>query len=147
MKTKSILTVLLLAISSSMMADKYLTVNYSNTSQNISLPIVKKIFFQSDCVKVTTTDGEHTYPISTFEKITFTESPDAIEALPEQAKDLNYKNGTLAVKGDGLLRVYGTNGALVSITNIKEGANISLDNLPSGVYIVRMGETTIKIRK
>ena len=53
----------------------------------------------------------------------------------------------LAVKGDGFLRIYSTNGALVNVAYVKEGANVSLDNLPAGVYIVRMGDKTIKVRK
>ena len=79
--------------------------------------------------------------------MTFTETGDAINALPEEAENLTYKDGTLAIKGDGMLRVYNTSGALVSIANVKEGANVSLDGLPSGVYIVRMGNKVIKVRK
>ena len=32
-------------------------------------------------------------------------------------------------------------------SSIKEGANISFDKLPAGVYIVRMGNKVIKVRK
>lgn len=147
MKTKNILAALLLMISTSLMADNYLTITYSGSDQHISLPTVKRISFEDNNVKVTTTDGVHTYPISVVEKIYFTDSPDAIKALPEQEENLTYKNGTLAVKGDGFLRIFSTNGTLVSIANVKEGANVSLDNLPSGVYIVNMGGKTIKVRK
>ncbi|MBP5392850.1 MAG: T9SS type A sorting domain-containing protein [Bacteroidaceae bacterium] len=148
MKTKIFFAVLLLAFSTGMMADKSLTITYSNTEQNISLPIVKRIFFQDDCIKVTTTNGEtHSFALSGLEKITFTDSPDAIKALPEQEENLTYKDGTLAVKGDGLLRIHSMNGALVSIAQVKEGANISLDNLPAGVYVVNMNGKAIKVRK
>lgn len=147
MKTKNILTALLLMISMSLMADSYLTITYNGTNQNISLPTVKRISFQDNYVKVTTDDGVHSYPISVVERISFTDSPDAIKALPEQAENLTYKNGTLAVKGDGFLRIFSTNGSLISIANVKEGANVSLDNLPAGVYIVNMGDKTIKVRK
>lgn len=149
MKTKNLLAALLLLACTSMLADnfKYLTISYNGTEQNISLPIVQKITFQDGYVVVTTTEGENSYPISVMERITFTESADAIKALPEQAEDMTYENGTLAIKGNGLMRVYNTSGALVSIANIKEGANISLDGLPTGVYIVRMGDKAIKIKK
>jgi len=149
MKTRNLLAALLLLACTSMLADnfKYLTISYNGTEQNISLPIVQKITFQNGYVVVTTTEGENSYPISVMERITFTESADAIKALPEQAEDLTYENGTLAIKGNGLMRVYNTSGALVSIANIKEGANISLDGLPTGVYIVRMGDKAIKIKK
>lgn len=149
MKTRNLLAALLLLACTSMLADnfKYLTISYNGTEQNISLPIVQKITFQNGYVVVTTTEGENSYPISVMERITFTESADAIKALPEQAEDMTYENGTLAIKGNGLMRVYNTSGALVSIANIKEGANISLDGLPTGVYIVRMGDKAIKIKK
>ncbi len=149
MKTRNLLAALLLLACTSMLADnfKYLTISYNGSEENISLPIVQKITFQNGYVVVTTTEGENSYPISVMERITFTESADAIKALPEQAEDMTYENGTLAIKGNGLMRVYNTSGALVSIANIKEGANISLDGLPTGVYIVRMGDKAIKIKK
>lgn len=149
MTTKHFLAALLLMVSTSMMAEeyKYLTISYSGSEQSISLPIVQRITFEEGYVVVTTTEGTHSYPISLLEKITFTESATAIEALPEEAKDLTYKNGTLSIKGDGMLRVYNTGGALVSIAYVKEGANISLAKLPAGIYIVRMGDKTIKVKK
>lgn len=149
MKKKNILAALLLMASTGAMAEdfQYLTVSYSNTDQNISLPIVQRISFEDGYLVITTTEGKNSFPLSVVEKITFTDSPTAIEALPEQAKDLTYKDGTLAVKGDGLLRIYSTNGALVNIANVKEGANISLENLPAGVYIVRIGDRTIKVKR
>ena len=149
MKTKTLLAALLLMVGTSIMADnfQYLTLTYGNSEQYVSLPIVQKISFEDDNVVVTTTEGVHRYPISLLDKITFTESATAIKALPEQLENLTYKDGTLSIKGDGLLRVYGTNGALVSVANVKEGANISLERLPAGVYIVRMGDKTIKVRK
>ena len=152
MKAKNLLAALLLMVSTNMMAQeeelfKYLTITYSETEEYISLPIVTRIFFEDNYLVVTTTESTHHIPLSVLEKISFTESATGIKALPEQAKDLTYKNGTLAVKGDGLLRIFSMNGALISIANVKEGANISLDNLPAGVYVVRMGDKAIKIRK
>ena len=147
MRTKLFIAGLMLFASTNLMAYKYLTVTYTGSEENILLPTVKKIYFLEDRVKVETTEGSHSYPYSVFEKISFTESADAINAMPEQAENLTFKDGTLAVKGDGFLRIYGTNGALVSIANVKEGANISLSNLPAGVYIVNMNGKTIKVRK
>ena len=149
MKVKLFLAAMLLMVGANVMADEYqyLTITYSDTERSIYLPIIQKISFADDYVVVTTTEGVHKYPISLLDKITFTENATAIKDLPEQAKDLTFKDGTLAVKGNGLLRIYGANGALVSIANVKEGANINLGNFPAGVYIVRMGDKTIKVRK
>ncbi|MBR5053681.1 MAG: T9SS type A sorting domain-containing protein [Bacteroidaceae bacterium] len=149
MRVKTFLAAMLLMVGTNMMADgyRYLTITFSGSDFNISLPIVQRISFEDNRVVVTTSEGACYFPISVIEKITFTESATAIEALPEQAEDLTYKNGTLSIKGDGLLRIYSTNGALVNIAYVKEGANVSLDKLPAGVYIVRMGDKTIKVRK
>ena len=151
MKTKILLAAMLLMASASIMADNYnfLTITCGDKEDDISLPTVQRITFEEDYVVVTTSEGKFSYPISVLDKMTFTEKDNAtaIEALPEQAKDMTYKDGTLAIKGDGMLRVYSTNGALVSIAYVKEGANISLDKLPAGVYVVRMGDKTIKVRK
>ena len=152
MKTKNLLAALLLMVSTIMMADDLncLTISYNSSSvEDIYLPTVQRITFEERYVVVTTTDGKYSYPISALDKITFTEKTDAtaIEALPEQAEDLTFKDGRLSIKGNGLLRIYNTAGALVCIANVKEGANVSLNNLPAGVYIVRMGDKTIKLRK
>ena len=151
MKARTLLAAMLLMVGTSMMADnfQYLTITYGSNEQNISLPIVQRITFEEGYVVVTTTEGKHSYPISVLDKMTFTEKDEAtaIQALPEQAENLTCKDGTLAIKGNGMLRIYNTAGALVSIANVKEGANISLDNLPAGVYVVRMGDKAIKIRK
>lgn len=148
MKAKLLLAALLFMVGQGMMADEYLTISYNGSLEhNLSLPLVQRISFEENYLVVTTTESTHRFPISIIDKISFTESATAIEALPEEAKGLTYKNGTLAVRGDGLLRIFSTNGALLNIANVKEGANISLDNLPAGVYIIRLGDKTIKVRK
>ena len=48
MRTKFFIAGLLLVASTNMMADKYLTVTYSGSEQNILLPTVKKIYFLED---------------------------------------------------------------------------------------------------
>lgn len=151
MKTKHIIAALLLMVCTNLMADdyKYLTISYNDSEDDISLPVVQKISFENNCVVVKTTDGKYSYPISIMDKISFNtrDIDTAIEAMSEQAEGLTFKDGTLTVKGDGLLRIYNTSGALLSIANVKEGANVSLNNLPAGVYIVRMNDKTIKVRK
>lgn len=151
MKTKTLLAALLLMVGTSMMADNLncLTITYNDAEEDIYLPTVQRITFEEGYVVVTTTDAKYSYPISVLDKITFTEKENAtaIEALPEQTEDLTFKDGRLSIKGDGLLRIFNTAGALVCIANVKDGANVSLNNLPAGVYIVRMGDKTIKLRK
>ncbi|MBO7119644.1 MAG: T9SS type A sorting domain-containing protein [Bacteroidaceae bacterium] len=149
MKTRNLLAALLLMFGTCMFADEnqFLTITFNEQDHNIALPLVQRISFEDNYLVVTTTEGTHKYPISLLDKISFTENATAIEALPESAKGMKYEDGVLSIKGDGFLRIFGTNGALLSIANVKEGANISLENFPAGIYIVRMGDKTIKIKK
>ena len=148
MKKYFLLAVMMMACTT-MWADKYnyLTVSASG-DEFISLPTIQKITFANGNCVVTTTSGEYTYPLSEIKKMYFSvEDPTAIEALPQEAKNLQYKDGKLKVEGDGMLRIYGANGALGQMANVKKGANISLSNLKPGMYIVNMGDKTIKLTK
>ena len=148
MKKYFLLAVMMMACTT-MWADKYnyLTVSASG-DEFISLPTIQKITFANGNCVVTTTSGEYTYPLSEIKKMYFSvEDPTAIEDLPQETKNLQYKDGKLKVEGDGMLRIYAANGALVQMANVKNGANISLSNLKPGMYIVNMGDKTIKLTK
>ena len=146
---KHLLAAILLMASTTMWADKYNYLTVSSTGEDfISLPTIQKITFSEGNCVVTTTKGDYTYPLSEIKKMYFSvEDPTAIESLPEEEKNLQFKDGVLKVEGDGMLRIYGANGALVQLANIKKGANINLDNLKPGLYIVNMGDKTIKLTK
>jgi hypothetical protein len=146
---KHILVAILMMACTTMWADKYnfLTVSASG-DEYISLPTIQKITFADGNCIVTTTAGEYTYPLSEIKKMYFSvDDPDAIKALPQEAENMQYKDGKLKVDGDGMLRIYNANGALVQMANVKKGANINLSNLKSGLYIVNMGNKTIKLTK
>ena len=46
-----------------------------------------------------------------------------------------------------MLYIYNAAGVLVQMAQVKDGARISLESLPKGVYVASMGEQTIKIKK
>lgn len=145
---KYVLAAMMMACTA-MWADKYNFLTVSTTGEDyISLPTIQKITFaEGNCV-VTTTTGDYTYPLSEVKKMYFSvDDPTAIEALPQETENLQYKDGKLKVNGDGMLRIYSSNGALVQMANVKKGANISLASLQSGLYIVSMGDKTIKVTK
>ena len=146
---KHFLMAILLMASTTMWADNYNFLTVSSTGEEyISLPTIQKITFSDGNCVVTTTNGDYTYPLNEIKKMYFSvDDPTAIEALPQEAENLKYKNGKLKVEGDGMLRIYSSNGALVQLANVKKGANINLSNLKSGLYIVNMGDKTIKITK
>jgi len=150
MKTsKFIVGALMMSVSTAAMADgfNYLTVGYSDKEESISLPTIYKISFSDGNCVVATTDGDFTYPLSEMKKMTFTANATAIEALPESAPCMTFRDGTLEVSGSGMLRIYNADGVLRQMAMVKDGANINLSCLPSGLYIVDMNGKVIKIRK
>ena len=148
---KKILLSALVALSAySVWADEYnyLTVAYNNVEQSITLSTIQKITFQGGNCVVTTTEGDFSYPLSQMEKMRFTADPTAIERLPLQAEGLKCMDGNLTVGQKGLLRIYNASGSLIRVANVsKAGSVVNLNTLPKGVYIVRMGEKTIKVSK
>ena len=146
---KHLLVAILMVASTTMWADKYNFLTVSSTGEDyISLPTIQKITFADGNCIVTTTTGNYTYPLSELKKMYFSvDDPTAIEALPQEAEHLKFKDGILMAKGDGMLRIYSANGALIQLANVKKGANINLGSLKPGMYIVNMGDKTIKLTK
>ena len=150
MKKTFILAVAILLSMAPLAADEYnyLTVTSTSSEQSISLPTIQKITFSEGNALVATTDGQtYTYPLSELQKMSFTATATAIKALPSKADKLSYKRNTLRVNGTGILHIYNAAGMLVQMAHVKDGANINLGTLPKGIYVVNMGEQTIKIQK
>lgn len=131
--------------------DKYLTINYGeNREESIELVNVKKITFTDTQMVITTTESKtpYYYNLSELTKLSFTADATALEQMAEEAEGLKMQDGKLVVTGKGALRVYSATGALVAIANVDgENKTVNLSNLTSGVYIVNLGNQTIKIRK
>lgn len=150
MKKTFMLAVAILMSMTPLAADdyNYLTVTSTSSEQSISLPTIQKITFSEGNAVVTTTDGQtYTYPLSELQKMSFTATATAIKNLPSKADGLSYKGHTLSVSGTGILHIYNAAGVLVQMAHVKDGANINLGTLPKGIYVVNMGEQTIKIKK
>ena len=146
---KYVLAAIMMMACATTWADKYNFLTVSTTGEEyILLPAIQKITFADGNCVVTTTTGDYTYPLSEIRKMYFSvDDPTAIEALPQEADNLQYRDGKLKVDGDGMLRIYSSDGAMVRMANVKKGANISLDSLKPGLYIVNMGDKTIKLTK
>ena len=148
---KRIVTYLLFAASIPAMAEdyQYLTVTRNSTEKSIELASIKKITFEANAGKVvvTTTEGEERFPLSEMEKMFFSVTPTAIEAMPMQSEGMKLVKGELKVKGEGMLRIYNASGSLQRMAQVKGETSISLENLPSGTYIVNLGNQTIKFKK
>lgn len=148
---KRIIAYLLLAVSIPAMAEdyQYLTVAQSSTEKSIELASIRKITFEagSGNMVVTTTEGEERFPLSEMGKMFFSATPTAIEAMPMESEGMKIEKGVLKVKGEGLLRIYTANGSLQRMAKVNGEANISLENLSKGTYIISLGNQTIKIKK
>lgn len=128
----------------------YLTIGYNSIEQSIELATIQKITFDTsseNMVVTTSTGNEITFPLTQMEKMFFSATATAIESLPEKSKNLSVSGGVLRANGNDMLYIYGSNGMLQQMTKVKGSVAVSLQTLPKGVYIVRMGDQTIKISK
>lgn len=149
MKRLLILPALTFCLSMPAQADglQYMTAGYNKTEKSIELASIHSITFENGSVVVNTTEGPITFPVAEMEKLFFSSTPTAIRDLKDQSKSLVYVNGVVKVQGTGVLRVYGISGNLQRMANVRGTANVSLESLPQGIYIIRMGNETIKIQK
>lgn len=139
---------LLCIVSASADEKKYLTVAYSDVEESLILATVKKITFDASSTIITTTEGEKTYPLSEMKRITFTVDPTAINAMKEESENMKMVNGQLVVSGKGILHIYNASGQLIGLTNVDgDNKTVNLNGLQKGVYIVNLGNQTIKIQK
>ena len=82
--------------------------------------------------------------------ISETDDPSGIEHLLKE-QQITYKAGTLIVNTDNpeSIGVYNANGMKVSVPVEQSGdaVAVSLNQLPKGVYVVRVGESSFKVLK
>lgn len=149
MNKKTLIFSALMMVSMTILADdyNYLTVASGNTKQSIELATVEKITFENGNAVVYTTGENFTFPLSELQKMTFDVNPTLVKSLPKASENLKYNKGQLQVSAKGTLCIYDAAGALVSIAKVDEKSNVNLSGLTSGLYIIRLGDQTIKIRK
>ncbi len=146
---KLFIMALLTASSLGTMAEdyKYLTAAYNSIEQSFELATVQKITFENDNVVITTSQGITNLPLSTMEKMFFSDIATAIESMGTESENLKMSNGLLHASGKGLLYIYNSMGQLTQIAQVDGEMNISLSTLPKGIYIVSLNDETIKISK
>lgn len=146
---KLLVTALILGSSTNVMADdyKYLTAKYNNEEKSIELASIRKITFEAGDVVVYTSEGQVKFPLSEMEKMFFSEAPTAIESMPMETASMKVSDGVLSVSGNGLLCIYSSNGQLQQMAKVDGSSRISLQNLPKGVYIINIGNQSIKFNK
>lgn len=128
---------------------RYLTLATSSAEQSIELATLQKIVFDTagQKVVVTTSEGVVEFPLPEMQKMFFSATPTAIEALPMQDITLRVTGSTLHANGKGLLHLYNAAGTLLHMAHIEGDTRISLEHLPTGLYIINLGQQTIKYIK
>jgi len=147
---KHLLLTLFTLATLSVQADDYsylTTQMQDNTENSVKLTEVKKITFSATEVKIYTTSDILTYALTDMKKIYFASEPTDVKSLKSESKSLKSINGTLEVNGTGLLRVYSSSGILLQVAQVKGSANVSLESLSKGTYIIAFGDESIKVTR
>ena len=159
-KNQLIVLISSLLLSGSMFATDLVTVQTtSGESTGYDVDAITKIAFDDTALKIVASDSEGTtYAIDEIKKISFGKgSPSAVEGL----KTDRVSKITVYVPRDGnslivngwegneatRLDIYGTNGALMQRNDKWRGEQVDISALPSGIYVVRIGNKTAKIKK
>lgn len=139
--------VLAIALSGSASAYNYLTIATSTVESSVALAQVKKITFSGSDLVVTSTDGTETrVGLSTLDRLYFSDEPTAVRAARQDG--LSFRNGRVVASGQGVLSVYNSSGAIVRQQTVGSSrTEVNIATLPAGIYIVRLGNQTIKIAK
>ena len=100
--------------------------------------------------KVCVESDEYTFSNIKNFYISETDDPSGIEHLLEE-QQITYKAGTLIVHTDSpeSISVYTVNGMKISVP-VEQAGNVvavSMTQLPNGVYVVRVGESSFKVFK
>ncbi len=123
---------------------KFLTATMTGSEKSIELATIQKITFTTTHIVIATSEGETQLPIADMQKFSFTATATAINQLGTQSQNIQVANGVIRANGKGLLRIFNSEGRLVSLNNVQGSSNISTSALPHGLYIIQLGEETVK---
>ncbi len=157
MKLRTLFLALALATAFFAKAEIITVVFYTNDGQKIGYSIsekpVCKYTENNTRLLVTTTSTEMEYEVENLQKFVFSdEIINKIDEAPKKQGKLDNKGGILTFEGNKkgvILAVYTPDGVLVAKTSTDSAgkAQLSLQNQPKGVYIVKAGKTSLKITK
>lgn len=125
----------------------YLTLVSTDLECSVALKSIKRITFEGGNLVVTSVDGTETNAaLSTLSSITFTVEATAVRGINAHRNDLCIEAGQVVANGTGMLLLYNANGHVVRQEYVdSQRAEISLRDLPRGIYIARLGNQTLKI--
>lgn len=146
---KKLLLPLFFALAAPAAADtyNYLNLNAGSTIQSVALKTVKRITFSGGNIIVTTADGtETTAALANLTSLTFTEIGTGVRGINAQPTDLQVQNGRIVTAGQGMLLLYNAGGQVVRQQYVSSSrSELSLEALPHGIYVARLGNRSIKI--
>lgn len=125
-------------------AQNYLTATLDSREQSVELASVQKISFDATYVLIHTNSETIKLPLSEMQKISFTATATSIANLGTESRNLGVQGGTIIVHGKGLLRIYNGEGRLVALRQVNGSQQFSTATLPHGLYIIQLGQETIK---
>lgn len=157
MKHLKLLLITLFALSAPIYADDLITTLIVTTkdmqTHQFALTDRPQVRFNGDQLVVLSDRTDASYPLANvlrfhYEKVSYV----GIYDHEDQSPDLSYDGNVLIIsniKAGDVASVYGSDGRLVrQLTAQRNGTyRLPLSNLPSGVYLVRTGNTTFKITK
>jgi len=147
-----LLLVMLYCILHTLAFDTYVVVYAKDGTRNAySLSEHPKVFFDSENVLLKTDDIQIKYPIAKMRIIAF-EDPTSLSFLSKNQIGYTIHDNYISLEGlrvGDYVMVYNLAGMLCSsyIVGSDGCLDISLDTLPTNIYIVKTGDTTIKIQK
>lgn len=153
------LTTSLLLSSGAFAADLLTVTTVSGQSAAFDIDAITKVVFDDSSLNIVSIDSEGTtYAIDEIKSIVFGQgAPSAVETLKSDKSSkitvfVSRDCSNLNVKGwnrtdASRLEIFGINGALMMRNNSWRGEQTDISALPSGIYVVRIGNITAKIKK
>jgi hypothetical protein len=146
---RNIIAALMLAVSSTVMADNfaYLTIDQTGSETSFEISQISKITFDATNMIVHLTDGtQQQLPLASLTKMFFSDKgSQGIATISSDQGKIRVENGRLYLKlaeGEQAV-VYNMKGEQVFATD--RTASYELGGLQKGVYIVRVGDQVKKV--
>ncbi len=127
----------------------YTTSGSTTSSESVALRQVKRLTFEGTDLVVTMADGTiMATPLALLSRIAFNATADAVRSTDAARGGLMLQGGRLVAEGQGTLCVYDLRGQLLRVQHVRgTHAELSLTDLPRGVYVATLGTSTIKFAR
>ena len=111
-----------------------------------------EVTFEGEDLVVTCLNSTTTFALPDVIRFTYLNATDAVEEITKDETQVNFRDGLIVInrlKANAMVAVYSVDGRLVRQFKAHEDGNYSLDlnELPTGVYIVKADHVTYKIAK